>query len=273
MTEQLKDRIIQVSQDNKEQLFHYLKLESVAAQGRAIDETAEFVKEVIESHGGHAEVLRLSDNPKAHPIVYGEFKAGEDATSKPTLLFYNHYDVQPEDPVDEWETLPFEPVEKDGKLFCRGVSDNKANLIARLNAIQVLKDRDGQLPINIKFLIEGEEEIGSVHIDDYLERFQDKFKADVCIWESGSKDSQDRLILSAGVKGIAYFDVKVKTADIDIHSSQAAIIDNPAWRLIQALASMRNEHNQITIEGFYDLLEKPDQTAYDYLEKCLMNQM
>lgn len=267
MTNSLKDTIQEVSQANKHELFDYLKLESVAAQGRAIDQTAAFVKDLIEKHGGGADILSLEDNPKAHPVVYGEFEAGEDPANKPTLLFYNHYDVQPEDPVDEWETPPFEPVEKDGKLFCRGVSDNKANLIARLNVIQILQDRDGQLPINIKFLVEGEEEIGSVHIDGYLERFADKFKADACIWESGSKDSEDRIVLSAGVKGIAYFDTKIKTADVDIHSSQAAIIDNPAWQLVHALASMRNKENEIMVDGFYDLMEEPSQTAYDFLDK------
>lgn len=262
----LQETIKSITAANKKELFDYLKLESVSAQGRTINETANYVKSLIEKHGGYAEILTLDDLPEAFPVVYGEFKAGKNSESAPTLLFYNHYDVQPEDPVDEWHTEPFEPVEKDGKLYCRGVSDNKANLLARLNVIQTILETDGELPINIKFLVEGEEEIGSVHIDQYLEKYQDKFKADACIWESGGKDSEDRMKISAGIKGIAYFDAKVKTADIDIHSSQAAIIDNPAWRLVHALASMRDKDNRIIVDGFYDLMEAPNETEKAFLD-------
>ncbi len=264
---ELRDRIESITEANKNTFYQYLKLESVSAQGREINETAEFAKKMIEQQGGYAEVLTLPDKPEAHPVVYGEFKAGKNSESSKTLLFYNHYDVQPEDPIDEWKTVPFEPVEKDEKIYCRGVSDNKANLFARLNAIAAIKETSGELPINIKFLIEGEEEIGSVHIDEYLKAYQDKFAADVCIWESGSKDSEDRIVLSAGIKGIAYFDAKVKTADIDIHSSQAAIIDNAAWRLVHALASMRDKDNKIIVDGFYDLMEEPNDTERDYLKQ------
>lgn len=261
----LQETIKSNTLNNKSDLYEYLKLESVSAQGRQINETASYVKALIEKHGGQAEVLTLKDIPEAHPVVYGEFKASNNSEDAPTLLYYNHYDVQPEDPVDEWHTKPFEPVNKDGMLFCRGVSDNKANLIARLTAIQTLIETTGELQINIKFLIEGEEEIGSVHIDHYLEAYQEKFKADTCIWESGGKDSKERMNISAGIKGIAYFDAKVKTADIDIHSSQAAIIDNPAWRLVHALASMRDKDNRIIVDGFYDLMEEPNETEKEYL--------
>lgn len=262
---ELRERIKARTEENKDKLLDYLKLESVSAQKREIDETAAYVKNLLEAFGAEVEILSLADKPLAHPVVYGFIPAKE--VNKPTLLIYNHYDVQPEDPVEEWQTRPFEPVEKDGAIFCRGVSDNKANLIARLNAIQLyLEDHDG-LPINIKFLIEGEEEIGSVHIDDYLAQYQDKFAANACIWESGSKDGQGRLHMSAGMKGIAYFDLANQTADIDVHSSQAAIVDNAAWRLIQALASMKDAKNRVTIDGFYDLMEEPNQEARAYLDQ------
>lgn len=158
-------------------------------------------------------------------------------------------------------------MEKDGIIYGRGTSDNKADLFARLNTIQIIKEQEGELPINIKFFIEGEEEIGSVHIDDYLKTYADKFKADACIWEAGNVDAEGRTHQSAGVKGIAYFGLKIKTADIDIHSSQAAIIDNPAWRLVHALASMRDKENRIVIDGFYDLMIEPTETECQYLEK------
>lgn len=144
-------------------------------------------------------------------------------------------------------------------IFARGVSDNKANFMSRLVAIQALMASEGGLPCNIKFFVEGEEEIGSPTIDSYLEKYAEKFNADVCIWESGSKDSEERMVISAGVKGIAYFEASVESADIDIHSSQAAVIDNAAWRLIHALSTLRDVDNQITIAGFKEMRTEPTQ--------------
>lgn len=241
---------------NMEELFALLKLESVSAQGRQIQETADFVSQVIQDFGGESDIL---DDLGGHPVVYGYFKAGEKGNANKTLLFYNHYDVQPEDPIDEWQTAPFEPTVKDGMIFARGVSDNKANFMSRLVAIQALMASEGGLPCNIKFFVEGEEEIGSPTIDSYLEKYAEKFKADVCIWESGSKDSEERMVISAGVKGIAYFEASVESADIDIHSSQAAVIDNAAWRLIHALSTLRDVDNQITIAGFKEMRTEPTQ--------------
>lgn len=205
-------------------------------------------------------------------MVYGEFKAGKNGNTNRTLLFYNHYDVQPEDPLDEWKTDPFDPVVKSGKLYCRGVADNKANFMARMNAIQFLQETYGGLPCNIKFLIEGEEEIGSPHIDAYLKQYAELFKADACIWEFGSKDAQERMELACGVKGIAYFDLAVQTAEVDSHSSNAAVIDNAAWRLTQALASMRNAQHEILIDGFYDLMDEPTDLEYNILNQMPFDQ-
>lgn len=237
-----------------EELFDLLRLESVSAQGRQIQATADFVSQAIKSFGGESEIL---DDLGGHPVVYGYFKAGDQGDATKTLLFYNHYDVQPEDPIDEWQTAPFEPTIIDGKLIARGVSDNKANFMSRLVAIQALTDLEGGLPCNVKFFVEGEEEIGSPNIDRYLEKYADKFRADVCIWESGSKDSEERMVISAGIKGIAYFEASVESADIDIHSSLAAVIDNAAWRLVQALATIRDVDNNITIAGFQEMRREP----------------
>lgn len=235
-------------------LNDYLRYESVSAQGRQIPETAAFVESMIKKANGQAEILHdLGGNP----VVYGYFPAGKEGNPNKTLLFYNHYDVQPEDPIEEWVTEPFEPTVKDGMLFARGVSDNKANFMSRMVAIHALQDTEGGLPCNIKFFVEGEEEVGSPNIDKYLEAYADKFKADVCIWESGSKDSEERMVISAGIKGIAYFEASVESADIDIHSSQAAVADNAAWRLVHALSTIRNAEHDITVDGFYDLMDEP----------------
>lgn len=239
-----------------EALFALLRLESVSAQGRQIQETAAFVSEAIKESGGESEIL---NDLGGYPVVYGYFSAGEKGDASKTLLFYNHYDVQPEDPINEWQTAPFEPTVIDGQLFARGVSDNKANFMSRLVAIQALKAAEGGLPCNVKFFVEGEEEIGSPNIDVYLEKYADKFQADVCIWESGSKDSEERMVISAGVKGIAYFEASVESADIDIHSSQAAVVDNAAWRLVHALSTMRDVNHNITIAGFKDMRTEPSE--------------
>lgn len=257
--EQAKD----IAEKRQKLFFEYLKLASVSAQNRMIPETAQFVKGAIEEIGGVAKVL---DDFGDHPIVYGFFEAGETGNKEKTLLFYNHYDVQPEDPVDEWETEPFEPTLKDGKLFCRGVSDNKANLMARLNTIVALKEQ-GDLPCNIKFLVEGQEEIGSPQIADYLEKYTDLFEADACIWESGKKDEGERFYIYAGMKGNAYFDIWVESADVDIHSSRGAIVNNAAWRLTHALNALRTKDHTIVIEDFYKDMIPPTELEKEFVAK------
>ena len=226
----------------------YLRMESVSTENRQIPETVAYVKGLIERTGGEVQVL---DDLGGNPVIYGYFKASPQGNSERTLLFYNHYDVQPSDPLEEWRTEPFEPTVVDGVLYARGVSDNKANFMARLNALSLLNESGG-LSCNVKFLLEGEEEIGSPNLGKYIEKYADLFKADACIWEAGSKDKYENYVVSAGMKGIAYFDLEVDTANIDIHSSMAAIIDNPAWRLIHALESMKNSKNEIVVDGFYD---------------------
>lgn len=265
MTQINAEEIKRISDKNMDLFYDYLRLESVSAQGRQINQTAKAVQALIENIGGESEVLELKG---AHPVVYGFFEAGQAGDSDKTLLFYDHYDVQPEDPLDEWNTEPFEPTIKDGILYARGVSDNKANFMARINAIEAYKNTEEGLPVNVKFFVEGEEEIGSPHVNDYLKAYSNLFAADVCIWESGSKDSKERLGISAGIKGIAYYEARVTSADIDMHSSLAAIADNSAWRLVQALASMRNAKNEITVDGFYDMMTAPTE-----LEKNVLAEM
>lgn len=257
-------KIQEIAKENQERFFDYLRLQSVSTQNRMITETADFVVGLIEQFGGEAQLL---NDLGGNPIVYGYYKAGPKGNANKTLLFYNHYDVQPEDPLDEWKTTPFEPTIIDDTLYCRGVSDNKANFMARLNAIQLLSKSDQGLPCNIKFLVEGEEEIGSPNIDLYLKKYADLFKADACIWESGSKDSEERFSIDAGIKGIAYFDAWIESADVDIHSSIGAVVDNAAWRLTHALSSLRSKDHQVNIEGFYEMMTPPTDLEQSFVEK------
>lgn len=253
----------QMAEKRKDEFYNYLRLESVSTEHKQIPETVAYVKGLIERTGGEVKVL---DDLGGHPVIYGFFPASqtENENKERTLLFYNHYDVQPAEPLNEWHTKPFEPTVREDVLYARGVSDNKANFMARLNALSILQEKGG-LPCNVKFLLEGEEEIGSPNLEQYIEKYADLFEADACIWEAGSKDKYENYVISAGMKGIAYFDLEVTTAAIDIHSSMAAIVDNPAWRLIHALDSMKNENNEIVVEGFYDgvqpLSKKDKETA------------
>lgn len=252
-----------------ELLKQYLAFPTVSAQNTAIPETVQFVVKMIEEAGGEAQTL---DELGGNPVVYGYFPAGSNGDSSKTLLFYNHYDVQPPEPLDEWNSEPFQATIKDGKLFARGVADNKGDLVARLTAIKVLQKTQGGLPCNIKFLIEGEEEIGSPNLAPYLQKYRDLFKADACIWEFGGKDEQDRISMVAGIKGMAYLELTCVGADIDMHSSVGAYVDNAAWRLVQALATMKNQQNEILVEGFYDGIEEPSDAVMQAVHALPFNE-
>lgn len=265
----LEEKIKAIADKRQEEFYDYLRLDSVSTQDRSIPETVQYVKNMIEKTGGETKIL---DDLGGNPVVYGFFPAGEQGNSEKTLLFYNHYDVQPEDPLEEWETQPFEPTVKDGKLFCRGVADNKANFVVRLYAIQALLESEEGLPCNVKFLVEGEEENGSPSLGGYLEKYADLFKSDACIWEFGGKDKDENFVIEAGIKGMAYFDIWVDSADVDIHSSQGAIVDNAAWRLVHALSSMRTEDNQIVVEGFYDTVTPPTDFEKEVVAKYPINE-
>lgn len=254
--------------ERQEEFFDYLRLASVSTQNRNILPTVEYVKQMIKKTGGETQVL---DDCGGNPVVYGYFPAGEKGNTEKTVLFYNHYDVQPEDPIEEWESEPFEPTVREGILYCRGVSDNKANFVVRLYAIQALLESEGGLPCNVKFLVEGEEENGSPNLAKYIEKYADLFKSDGCIWEFGGKDEEENFLIQTGVKGMAYFDLVVESADVDIHSSLGAVIDNAAWRLTHALASLRDKNNHIQVEGFYDNIEEPTEYAREVVRERRIN--
>jgi acetylornithine deacetylase/succinyl-diaminopimelate desuccinylase-like protein len=177
--------------------------------------------------------------------VYAEIGAGPH-----TLLIYNHYDVQPEDPIDLWESEPFTLTQRDGKLYGRGVSDDKGELYSRLQAVEAWLAIQPDLPLKIKWVVEGEEEIGSVHLEEWVKEHADMLQADGILWEGGGYDEAGRITMSAGCKGIAYFELRVKGPNRDLHSSYAPIVTNPAWRLVQALSTLKDKHDEITIDDY-----------------------
>ncbi len=232
------------------ELEDLVRLPTVSAQRGAIDETARAVLERARRAGVDASAERVEDGP---PTIVGSTGSGER-----TLLIYDHYDVQPPDPLDEWETPPFEPTERGGYLYARGVSDNKGNLMARLQALQMYREVFGDLPLRVRVLYEGEEEIGSAHLAAFVARHADRIRADGCIWEAGYRDAAGRPTLSLGLKGIAYFQLRVRSIAKDAHSSLATILPNAAWRLVWALSTLKNDRDEIAVDGLMEHVRTPD---------------
>lgn len=229
-------------------LTKYLKLQSVSLhKDNEIQATAEFLRDHFNQIG--AANVQILTTDVTNPAVYAEIPA--QIPSDVTLLFYNHYDVQPAEPLALWDSDPFTLTQHDGKLFARGINDDKGELAARLAAVADLRAAHA-LPVNLKFLVEGAEEQGSPNLPVLLDKYRDLLAADFCLWESGGKDERDRLKFTLGVKGGVAFQLTAKNAAHDLHSSLGAITENPAWHLVQALASLKDAQGKITIPGFYD---------------------
>jgi len=223
---------------------------SVGAQNLGIKECAELVAGMLRKRGFATDVMPTD----GAPVVFGERKGKSDKT----LLFYNHYDVQPPEPLELWETPPFEPSLRGGKLYGRGVSDDKGHITSRLFAIDALLDQYGDLPCSVKFIIEGEEETSSLHLHEYVLDNKERLEADGCIWEFGGVDHEETPIQYLGLRGICYVELSVETAATDVHSGiGGSIFPNAAWRLVWALNSLKGPDERIRLPGFYDKVRKP----------------
>ena len=231
--------------DSLAELTELCKLPSVSAQNTAIEETAKHVSGLLRDLGFEARVL-----PKqgGHPVVYAE----QSGLSTRTLLFYNHYDVQPAEPLELWSSPPFQPTLRDGKLYGRGVSDNKGNIAARLAALRAWKEVRGALPCAVKFCIEGDEEIGSPQMEEFVAEQRELLAADACIWEGGGVTWEGVPQVLMGVKGLLYVELESNTVNRDAHSSYGTVLPNAAWRLAWALASIKGPDERVLIDGFYD---------------------
>lgn len=243
-----------------DQLARLVAQPSVASRSQGMQECAELVARLLEDTGFTARLIPSS----TFPVVYAEAGAGDR-----TLICYNHYDVQPEEPLDLWESPPFEMVERDGKLHGRGISDDKGEIISRLAALRAVRDVHGDLPCRVKFLIEGGEEIGSPDLPDFVARHRDLLAADACVWEGGGVDFEDRPTLMLGMRGILYVQFAVHALDHDAHSGGAHVVPNAAWRLLRALASIKYDEEHIRIEGFYDNARPPTDLDRSLFERLV----
>jgi acetylornithine deacetylase/succinyl-diaminopimelate desuccinylase-like protein len=232
------------------ELSRLCEIPSISAKNQGLEECAELVAEMLRKRGFNTEMIVTG----GAPVVFGVRKGKVDKT----LLFYNHYDVQPPEPLELWTSPPFEPTLREGKLFARGVSDNKGNITSRLYAIDALLEADGELPCTVKFVIEGEEEVSSAHLVQFIKENAEKLSADGCIWEFGGVDHRDVPTQVLGMRGICYVELSVETAKTDVHSGLGGtIFPNAAWRLVWALKTIKGSDEQVLIPGFYDNVVPP----------------
>jgi len=220
---------------------------SISAKNEGIEECAKLVQKLLKKSGVKSEILRLKKG--VAPIVYGEIKSKQNSSK--TLMFYNHYDVQPAEPFDLWDYPPFSGTRKGNKIFGRGATDDKGELITRIKSVEAYLKTTGDVPCNIKFVIEGEEETGSAHIEEYLKKYKKKFSCDGVIWEFGYVDAKNRPIIGLGMKGLLFVELSVRESIRDAHSSLAVLIKNPAWRLIEAVKTLRDANGKILIKDWY----------------------
>jgi acetylornithine deacetylase/succinyl-diaminopimelate desuccinylase-like protein len=246
--------------DSIAELLRLVAQPSVSAARNGFDKAPGLVKSMLEEAGLEAEIWPTPND--GLPSVFGNAAGG----SKRTLLFYTHYDVQPPEPLELWESDPFKPERRGDRIFGRGISDDKGNIAARLAAIRAFREVRGGLPSNLKFFVEGEEEIGSVNLPPLVDERADALAAEACIWEGGGRNSSGRPSMYLGLKGLLYIELSVRQLSGDAHSSYATILPSAPWRLLEALQTLREPDGTVLIPGFYDDIRPttPEENAAIY---------
>lgn len=242
-----------------EDLTEYCRVPTISARGEAFREGARATRRLLERYGVRAREMAVPSGPR--------MVVGEVGTGARSLCLYNHYDVQPVDPLDEWEMDPFDPVVRDGRLYARGVADTKGNTAAQALAQAAVREVRGAVPLRLRFMVEGEEEIASPHLLSFWKRHKALFEADGATIEAAGHAADGSPQIQMGSKGILYVELRARTARIDQHSSVAVSIPNPAWHLVDALRTLRDPEGRITLPGLAELAPAPSEEALAYLEK------
>jgi acetylornithine deacetylase/succinyl-diaminopimelate desuccinylase-like protein len=233
-----------------DELKQYLAIPSISAlpqHAADVRKAAEWTGDALRSAG--LENVRLIDTP-GNPVVYGDWM---NAPGKPTILFYGHYDVQPVDPVDLWTSPPFEATVRDGEIYARGAADDKGQVFMHIKAVEAHIKKAGSLPLNIKFFIEGEEEVGSVNLDEFVRTHKQDLAADVVVISDSGMFARGIPSICYGLRGLAYYQIDLRGTKSDLHSgSFGGAVANPAFVLAQVLAQMKDRGGRIKIPGFYD---------------------
>jgi acetylornithine deacetylase/succinyl-diaminopimelate desuccinylase-like protein len=240
------DRYIEQHVDDwMAELARLCAVPSVSARHEGIDECAALVAELIARRGFDANVVPTA----GHPVVLAH---ADGAEASRTMLFYNHYDVQPQEPVELWQSPPFRAEVRDGRIYARGAKDDKGELVARFAALDALRAVDGRLPCRITWLVEGEEEVGSPSLPDFVKAHADELRCDAAIWEEGGIDAEGRPHVTLGARGLLYVELRVRTLSRDGHSGMANLLPNAAWRLVWALATLKGRDERVLVPGFAD---------------------
>jgi acetylornithine deacetylase/succinyl-diaminopimelate desuccinylase-like protein len=249
------DAVLRAATDRQEadlaDLFRLLRQPSISTQDIGVAETAAIELDLLKQAGLDARLIESA----SYPVVYGEWLG---APGKPTVLFYGHYDVQPADPLELWTSDPFEPTIRDGRIFARGVADNKAQHFSHIAAIRSWTEVTGSLPVNVKVILEGEEEIGSPHLDSFVQEHRDLLACDLVYTSDGPVSNTAWPEIAFGVRGLLYIELHVTGASRDLHSGHwGGVAPNPILALARLLNTMIDDSNTITIEGFHDDIVEP----------------
>ena len=248
------DRYIDQHRDEFiEELRAFASQPSIAATGEGIAEMAQLTRAKMEGLGATVQMLEVA--PGEPPVVYASLGRGDK-----TLLIYNHYDVQPTDPLELWDSPPFAPTVRDGHIYGRGIADNKGHIMVRTQAIRAWLATMGELPFKINWFIEGEEETGSPHLEPFCLAHADLLRADGCLWETGVVDEAGRPVLHLGAKGMLYVELSVQSLKGDQHSSIGTLAPNSAWRLSWALNTLKAPDETILIDGLMEHVALPSET-------------
>ncbi|MCX2744869.1 dipeptidase [Mangrovivirga sp. M17] len=273
MSEHNSQQALNYSQENKDdflnELFDLLRIPSVSADpkfSKDVHEAAKFIKQkLIDAGVDKAEICETA----GYPIVYGEKIIDENL---PTVLVYGHYDVQPADPYELWDSPPFEPVIKNDRIYARGACDDKGQFYMHVKAFEAMA-KTGSLQCNVKFMIEGEEEVGSNNLEIFVNENKEKLKNDVVLISDTSMISMDTPSITAGLRGLSYVEVEVTGPNRDLHSgTYGGAVANPINVLCDMISSLKDENGHITIPGFYDKVEEYSQEYRDTLNKAPFNE-
>jgi acetylornithine deacetylase/succinyl-diaminopimelate desuccinylase-like protein len=234
-----------------ERLIDYVRHPSISAHNVGIREVADILVGMLAGLGLDTRLIPTA----GHPMVVARWLK---AAGAPTVLLYGHYDVQPPDPLDLWISPPFEPTIRDGRIYARGVADNKGQHLAQILAIESHLKVHGTLPCNVVLLLEGEEEVGSPHIADFVRDNGELLQADLAVTADGPLHPSGRPTIKFGSRGVVNFELHARHANRDVHSGNfGGVVPNPLWTLVHLLATMKNERGEITIEGFHDGIAPP----------------
>ena len=234
-----------------EELFVLLRQPSISTQGVGVEEMARLLAESMTAIGIEASIQGTG----GHPVVLGKLASPD---SERTVLIYGHYDVQPPEPLELWQSPPFEPTIRNGRIYGRGTADNKAQLFAHLKAAEAFLQVRGRMPVNVVFLFEGEEEVNSASLKAFAESNRELLKADGALTFDGPGHESGRPIVRCGQKGQLYLEITAKGANRDLHSMRAAMVSSAAWKLVHALASMKDRQSNILVPGFFDGVRPPN---------------